>query len=401
MAENQFGVLPQGFTRKRYADIISAMRARAKSKYGDGVNLDSDKPLGKFLDIQAWFCAELWELAEQVYNCISIDTAEGLHLDTLIKYKGLKRYQEATASGVVRVFGDAGISVPSNFIVAKENGVQYFTTNANEISEEGYTDVTVTCSAAGTRGNAELNEIIVIVTPITGITHVSNSRLFLNGQDLETDEQLRDRYYLTVGGLSTVRSIESALAKVEGVLDQRVVENATQEEVDGIPPKAFASYIYSYENIDYEIARAILESKAAGIQAFGETTVNVLDQNGFTHAIGFTHTESVIINARASVVKNQYFPEQSEGIRQIKQKIIEYIGGIEKNGTRHRGLGIGASVNRSFIISQIWGVTGLVDVQIDIKLATDMDYSANVNALEVGLVQVPQCDAENIEVIIS
>lgn len=390
-----FGIQETGFVRKTYQDILSDLQARARTNFGTTVNLDQDKPLGKFLDIIAWFGSEIWEKSEDVYNAIAIDTAEGIQLDRLVKYKGLRRLKVQTASGTIRVFGTPGLSVPSNFIVGKDGGVQYFTSIANIITVDGYVDVEVTCSVQGTRGNADIGLINLIITPITGITSVINLRAFVNGQDNETDEQLRDRFLTTVGGLSTVESIRVAISNVVGVLSQVVIENVTMFPVDGIPAKSFESYVYG--GIDEEIALAILNSKPAGIQAFGTTVITTEDINGFTHEIGFTRAEVVSIDVEVTISVNQFFPFNGE--QQIKTQIINYIGGTDFDGSQFNGLKIGDSVNRSYIISRVWNIVGLKDVQVKIKKSTDPVFDPDLNIIELTKIQIARCDYSNIEVI--
>lgn len=370
-----YGIIETGFNRKRYEDIIADMRARARARFGDTVVLDTNKPLGKIFDVIAWQLAEVWEQTEYVYNGISIDTAEGSQLDAIVKYKGLTRYTERTATGEIQITGTVGLLVPVDFIVAKVNGITYSTTAAVTIGDTGTVVTSIRCNEIGSKGNAEIGEVNQIVTPITGITAVTNIRPIVNGRDNETDAQLRLRYKTTVGGLSTVESIRAAVAAVDGVTSVVVVENVTMETVNGIPPKAFQVYVAGGE--DYNIALAILESKAAGIEAFGTTYVEVEDVNGYLHDIGFTRANEVLITVNVNIATNQYY-SGTNGVTMIKDMIISYIGGELSDGTQANGLLIHQNVITSYISGLVWGVNGITDVNVTIARDSGTPSTDNI-----------------------
>ena len=390
---SEFGIVQAGFVRKRYPEILSDMQARARANFGENIVTDTNKPLGKFLDIHAWALAELWEELEETYNSIAIDTASGVALDRLVKYKGLRRLTERASTVDITITGIPNTVVPLGFIVGKDDGTTYTNTKAGTIGSTGVITLPFLCNYVGSRGNAEVGEINLINTPITGINSVTNLRLVTNGQDFETDSMLRQRYIETVGGLSTVESIRAMVASVEGVVSVLVLENPTMEVNDrGIPPKAFEVYVYGGD--DMEIAQAILDSKAAGIQAHGQTIIEPVDVNGYTHEIGFTRVDVIMIDVKVTITRNQYWPYN--GIELIKQSILGYIGGEAPNGTRFSGLKINENVINSRVMSLTWTVGGVADVEV---LIAKEGETLSDNNIIIGEFEIAKTSFDNIEVV--
>ena len=388
-----WGIVPEGFKKKRYVDILADMQARARTNYGENISTDTNKPLGKFLDINAWFYAEIWEVIENVYNCIAIDTASNVALDRLVKYKGLRRRQIRAATVNITIVGDPTLLIPLGFIVGKEDGTTYTNTQAGIIPSEGQITLPFLCNYEGSRGNADIGEINLIITPITGVDSVVNLRLVANGKDFETDSMLRQRYIETVGGLSTVESIRAMVSKVAGVVSVLVIENVTMEtDARGIPPKAFEVFVYGGD--DMEIAQAILDSKAAGIEAFGQTYMEPEDVNDYTHKIGFTRIGAVPINVQVLVSRNQYWGYDGELL--MKQAILEYIGGEAPDGTQFIGLKIAQNVINSRITALVWAAAGVTDIEILMSRDGNPFTDSNIT---IGEFEIARTTYDNVEVV--
>lgn len=386
-----YGIVQEGFIRKTYQDIISDMESRAKANFGESIVTDLNKPFGKFLNIHAWEIAELWESLENLYNGFNIDTAEGTQLDILVKWKGILRKQEQTATGQLRVYGISGLVIPLNFIVSKDNGIQYYTITTGTISDTGYATVNIQAQVSGSRGNADVGEVKNINTPITGVTSVTNIYMITNGQDLESDSELRYRYKTETGGLSTVESIRSTVAAVPGVSACRVIENYTEETVNNIPPKSIQVYVYGGD--DYDIALAILNSKAAGIRPYGTTSQVVLDQNGFEHTIGFSRIDEVEVIVNITITINQLFSQTD--VNTIKDNIVMYVGGESTDGTKYPGLDINTYVIYSYLSSLLWSVRGIEDAQVTIGTSTISQGESNI---AIGEFEKAICNATDITI---
>ncbi|MFT9493428.1 baseplate J/gp47 family protein [Anaerosolibacter sp.] len=374
-----YGLTPQGFKRKTYEIVIQDMETRARALFGENVNLTVRSPLGIFIRIIAWFHGILWQLAEQVYNSAYVDTAEGVQLDYVGKYIGIRRNQAVKATGEIQITGDAGTVIPIGFIAETTTGIQFSTVTEGIIGVGGTVTLAIQAVTSGKNGNVSAGTITEIVTPTTGVESVMNLADITGGQDVESDENFRDRYSISVsrGGSSTGDSIRAKLLDdVPGVRAALVIENDTNAiDSDGRPPKCIECVLLG--GSDEDIAKAILNSKAAGIQAYGSTTVVIQDSSGNNQNIGFSYAEQQLIYANVIITSNAQYP--SNGDDQVKLAVIKYIGGTDDEGNVYTGLSMGEDVIYHKIIAEIYKVPGVEDVTLEIGIDGISYNQANIS----------------------
>lgn len=134
-----------------------------------------------------------------------------------------------------------------------------------------------------------------IVTPVGGLTSVTNYIEGDLGRDVETDTELRVRRSASLAtiGAGTVEAIRARLLNdVEGVTAAFVYDNRTDAvDGDGRPPHSFEAIVEG--GTDLAVAEKIWEVKPAGIAMFrnaGGTgvTQNITDSQGDVQAIKFS-----------------------------------------------------------------------------------------------------------------
>lgn len=371
-----FGLTPQGFKRKTYTDIIADAEARAKSLFGEDINLSERSPMGLWIRLHAWENAKLWELAEQVYNAGYKDTAEGVSLHHVGKYIGIapKLPEKATLTSGFIVSGEPGSEVPLGFIIGTKDGILFTTTQPAEVGAYGNVDVPIECTVAGKIGNVSANTITEIIQPKSGITSVTNTVETSGGKDIEADDKFKIRYDLSVskGGSSTASSIEATLLELPTVQGVIVDENYTMDTVNGVPPKSIAPFVFGGD--DNEIAQEILRVKAGGIQSYGDTVIQVTDSRGKMHNIGFSRPTVINIYARITLTTDSNYP--SDGNDNVRTEVIKYIGGIDIDGSDYDGLGLDRDVYWIKIIAIAQAVPGIVDMQVELS-ADGLSYSTS------------------------
>lgn len=89
--QTQFGVTADGFVLKGIDRIIADQQARARTMFGDDVDLSSGSALRKVLDAAAWSTHELWRGLERQYYGNFVTTAQGASLDLLGTDLGVSR----------------------------------------------------------------------------------------------------------------------------------------------------------------------------------------------------------------------------------------------------------------------------------------------------------------------
>jgi uncharacterized phage protein gp47/JayE len=188
------------------------------------------------------------------------------------------------------------------------------------------------------------NTITTIVNPLTGVSTVSNSSSITGGADLETDVELRERYYLTISGLekSTYYAIQSAIINNTDATKVNIIENDTDNTVDTVPAHSFEPIVLGGDAD--EILYQIFNTRALGIQSYGTSENSTFEGKydcAFTRPITNSVSFSVTITKNTNVVL-------SDAITTIKSDIIDAIS----------SLGIGDTINHSTFLSAMYKSTG-------------------------------------------
>ena len=360
-----------GFKRMRYNDFLPIIEQQARELFGENVNLSERSPLGMFVRLQAYSRAEENELAEEVYYSAQVEKATGVSLDAAVKSagSGITRLQSKKAIGRVKLNISGGVTVPKGSIVGTKDGIKFITKSdvlSNTLNDY-FTDIEAL--EYGEIGNVPPNTITEIFTPIQGWNSVTNTEQTIKGQDRETDEQLRSRYFnggLSVRGSATVTSIRAKLLdEVEGVTAALVLENDTLEITeDGITEKSIYPIVLGGDK--QEIAQKIFDSKAGGVKSYGTTIVIITDEMGEPHKIGFDYASKKPIFVKVELKTNSDFP--LDGDDRTRLEIVKYIGGNDPDGNLYKGLSMGQTVINAKVLNSIFRVEGVEDAKVTMSI---------------------------------
>ncbi|WP_312118191.1 baseplate J/gp47 family protein [Brevibacillus reuszeri] len=383
----------KGFKRMRFADYLSVLEEKAKAAFGEKVNLSDKTPLGVILRLFAWGLSLLAQLAESVYNSNYVDTATGVSLDRVAKRIGIRRHQKDFSKGEVILKGDAGKTRPRGFQVGTKSGIAFETIQDVTMDASGSATVPIRAVNAGPSGNVPPDSITVILKPEAGISSVTNPKKTEGGRNRETDIEFRDRYDRSIskGGGSSIESIEATILQLPGVRDCIVEDNDTRVEKNGIPPKAIAPIVFGGDA--QAIAKAIFKTKSGGIQSWGTEQVVVLDSKNREQIIGLSRPENVTIYVQATLTTNSQF--NSDDYKRVRTAIIKTIGGEDEDEQLYEGLGMEESVVHAMIISAIFHVGGITDV--DLKIGTNPEQLGNSN-ITINKRQVAETDWQKVAV---
>lgn len=129
-------------------------------------------------------------------------TALGEDLDKHARLRGVTRRGAVRAVGTVRFYVDeareADTEVPQGTVCMTAGGVR-FVTDRNGIIPAGetYCEAPVTAAEAGSAGNVGQGTIVYMALPPLGVVACANPEALSNGQDEESDEELRARVLAT------------------------------------------------------------------------------------------------------------------------------------------------------------------------------------------------------------
>lgn len=386
-----------GFKRKSYSDLVDSMSAKAKEKFGADANTTERSVLGIIIRIMAWFFSLLWQDTEDVYHSAYRKTAEGVQLDMLLPYAGITRNLADFSYGQIEIKGTPNHFIESGFLASTNNDIFFETLYDITLDSDGKGTVEIVALDVGAIGNVGANTITQIVNPDADITSVNNPLKTNGGRETETDAEARERADITVEGIgsATTAAIRTNLLNIPSIRAAKVIENY-KDVVDqyGTPPRSIQAFVLG--GSDEEIAKAIHEKKAGGIQPYGTTYVDVLDLSGDVKQIGFTRADEVNVFIKVNVTTNTSFT--SNGVNQIKTALIRYVGGTDINNNTYSGLNMGDDVIVTRLIARTYSVDGIEDVTIEVS--TDSINYSDSNVV-IGLQQVAQTHFNNIEVTVN
>ena len=119
-------------------------------------------------------------------------------LDYHAKGRGITRKPANAASGELLITGISGTTIPAGFkfaapATADSPAIEYQTTEKYTIGEDGTVRVQITAVEAGPKGNVPANTVTLMMTPIKGITSITNEANITGGTEVENDDELRNR----------------------------------------------------------------------------------------------------------------------------------------------------------------------------------------------------------------
>lgn len=133
-------------------------------------------------------------------------------LDYHADKNGMKRRAAEPARAILKMSGTEGTEIPAGFAVSTAStynkpSITFTTDEAVTLGQEAVS-VTVTALSPGADGNVGANAIVIVDTPIDGLSTITNPAPAFGGLDEEDDESLRTRIveYEQTHGISYVGS---------------------------------------------------------------------------------------------------------------------------------------------------------------------------------------------------
>jgi len=272
-----------GFTNKTLAEILAEQKTEFETTIDPYVNLLPEEVLGQLRDIYAKGLKDAFDLAESVYGQMGL-TATGIGLDIIGALLGKPRLA-ATYANIrdYNVVAAAGITLASGTIFRGSNDpdAEYQTVADIDLTL-GANTIDVTAINTGST-TVTTDDVSIIATPTANLTSGTNSvsSTFINGTDLETDDEYRIRLFQvpTVARTLRVSAIENAITDINDDADTegytevaaiKLIENEENVTVDGMRAHTIQPVIYyaggADATTDSKIAEAIAKSKPEGIR---------------------------------------------------------------------------------------------------------------------------------------
>lgn len=381
-----------GFHRPTYAELLTEQETRARQLFGDDIETGEATPLGKYIRLNVYDYARLYELAEKIYYARFPNFATGVQLDRLTPFANISRNPATVARHIVEFYGIAGKTVEQGSLVATGDGVTFYTLEDVTMQDEGLglgtARVTVECTEFGTVGNVAVGEIDRMGNPNGYVREVRHIALKLLAKDAETDKALRERFGEVIKGTGagTWEALYGALGRIINVDGVVIVENDTAETVGTMPPHSFQCYIVAPNTLDQQIGQTIFDKKPIGIKPLGEVEVTALDRAGGAHLMRFSRAIEKQISLQATIKKTTSYPE--DGTEQIKNNIANLINGLSN----------GDDVILSRLYSAIHAVDGVAEVaNLQMKAGSGAFAASNIICLPAEFARIQK---ENIDLTV-
>lgn len=212
----------------------------------------------------------------QAYASKTIDNAIGEDLDDIAGIFGTTRFSATYSTGTVTFStteaSDQDISIEYNQIISTRqspNGdfLEVMITDEDAVLLAGQTSITVNVRCV-TPGNIYIpsGALVVMSTPIIGISDVVNDTPITGGSDIESDDELRIRVKGAWDrlGKGTSAALKTSLEELEDVTDVMVIDM-----IDGIGTVGVVvvtDIIPPPTDVDELIRATIASTKSAGIR---------------------------------------------------------------------------------------------------------------------------------------
>ncbi len=385
-------------------DVVEAMIANAKDSFGEDLNDEQYAVFRMFYQPIASKIVDLQGDIGLVLDSSQIDYASGQSLDLLTALVGVKRESAQKATGEVKfsrnTSADKDYTIPEGTEVQTSSAIpiKYKTTETATLST-GTTSVTVNVEAVegGAEANTTTNTVTVMSYDVNGVESVTNPVPIDGGEDEEPDDELRSRAkeQLSDGSRASAPALVNSMSKLDGVRSVSIFLNDTSSDNGngfGLPDHSFEVVIEGGNK--QEIGQTLLDTKAAGdtsvggIQGDESVTVTSDLPNSQTHDITFSRPLEQTIYVDMELTTTDEYVGDSE----VKDAIVEYIGGFLSSGGEEAGeLRVGDNVIWTQIMAQIQMVEGVKDVS---NLYVDTsDGTTNQGNLSIGSSEVATTDA--------
>mgnify|MGYP000908871819 FL=1 len=379
--DSGYGITDAGFNIRDFNSIADYVKSRLQSedKFGANIDFTNNDPLYQLSVPFMELIAEMWEVAEQDFYAGSPKYAEGIPLTNTGKYIGIGRKQPFSAIGIERFYGTAGTKITKDIQIGTDGGVTFLPTQEGTITGT-YIDLPIQCTTSGAIGNTPANTITKVITPVIGLTSITNPTETSKGEDEETDTNFRTRYQESteLASGSTLDAVKAILLTLTGVQDVSIEENDNDTIENGIPAHSFETFVYG--GADNDVAQAIFDKRPGGIKAFGTTIVDVTDTQGRVFHIGFSRPTSVPIWFKITKTVDSTYP--TDGDTQIKTALLNYMKNIK--------LGEDIIVYKIISLISNLNLSGLLDIKVELSIdnITYVNTNQPINAEQVAITDI-------------
>lgn len=293
-------------------------------------------------------------------------TAKGKYLDLIVQEENLQRRMATKARGMVEFKGTQGTVIPKGFVVSSDS-FNFKTLRECIVTNRGSIAVEIEAELQGSKSNLPVGAITKIPIALAGVNSVTNITETTDGFDVETDEELRERYLFKIRETITSGNIHHY--------------KKWALEVDGVG----AAKIFPLWAGNGTVKVVIIDNKKEIAQSEliqrVKAYIDSVRPVGATVTVASARPKLVNVNVNVEISKNT---DQEEVKENIKKNLIKYFKQV-------------AFADRYLSYAKVGSVVlqteGVLDYQ-ELKLNND---KRNVPIADEEIIQLGTCNIEVME----
>ena len=379
------------------ATLLSDVQNEYKAAFGSDLIVTADTPQGVLITAETLARDNMVRNNAALANQINPNSAGGIFLDAICALTGLERNAATRSTVSATLTGVVGTIITAGTRAQTTSGDVFEVITAVTIGVGGTIMADFQSVEFGPIP-ALAGELTQIVDGILGwetITNPSNATL---GSLQQSDSSLRvfRRNTLGLQGVNTAVAITSRLYSVTGVKSLTFRENlaSTTETIDGVSMVGHSIYVCVDGGANADIANALLETKPAGTNWNGSTTVTITDPtSGQAYIVKFARPSEITINIRATV---RVGVSTSDPTTTIKNALLAYANGELSD---EQGFVVGGDVSTFELAGAINRLQPSIYVK-KIEISDDGGLTWQTDEILIGIDQVARTNAAAITVVI-
>lgn len=143
----KYGLSKEGFKRKRLPEIINSINDRLSDKLGIAIQTGSNSIFGQITGVYAYEIADLWEMAEDVYNAMYPHTASGVSLTNATSLIAITPISAEATTIICACTGDDGTTIPAGSQIQDSNSKTYTIENTSQIIKSNTSSISISLSS--------------------------------------------------------------------------------------------------------------------------------------------------------------------------------------------------------------------------------------------------------------
>ncbi|MDN7913671.1 baseplate J/gp47 family protein [Burkholderia cepacia] len=377
------------------ADMNAAFGGNLNITNADGTpNVTS--PQGQIASSQTAVIAAKNDDMLEVVNGVDPDLSDGRFQDGIGRIYFIDRNPALPTSVVVTCTGLVNTPIPVGAKIQATDGNVYLCTQAGTIPVSGSIDLSFACSVTGPIA-CPAGSFSKPYQAIPGWDTASNAAPGVTGRVVESraDFEARRRASVALNAKGSVPAVRGAVLDVDNVLDAYVTDNpnGTPLTVGGVTLAPNSLYVCAAGGAAQDIGNAIWSKKSPGCNYNGNTTVTVVDTEGYSSpypSYQVSYQTAIPLPIYVLVQIANVPSLTSSIIQQIKNAVLAAFNGTD-GGQRAR---IGRTIYASRFYPGIEAISPVVDL-ISVQIGTG---GAFANTVGVNINQAPTISASNISV---